>query len=388
MSGHGVGRSQPTGPLDPSLLPIKRRPSGQPDAPDPSLGGDHTAFSAVSGARRTARLTSLLPDSPFPVGAKAAAAPASPQTGHAPATGPIRLNLSAQLLPVDGVARNQAITGHYRQIHAAFADYMGDPPLSDWSRMAVAASSEVGGQLRDARDIRTSVQTLIDGREGNEVAAMRHLYGRLSEDGAVPKGAALLMASGGIDLSTVGGLGMALLGRGSSLLGDAKTRAVSAVVTSLESVERQLAAGNRAIFLTIAPAYEVFLAAETSQPPRDGIAALKDSPAVKEAPLIIEAFTFYKLARQTPNLTERSQYMQMANVLIARHEQQNVVQRYMEPIRNELRLVSPTLTYEPPGLQHRVKIFPSGGDWGNVEDRLLAISRVSQAFLSNDLKRS
>ena len=376
MSGSGIGRTPPTGPLDPSLVPLVRKQPGQADPADPGLGGDHTAFSAVSGGARRARLTSLLPDSPLPVGAKAAATSAS---------GPVRLTLSSQLLPVDGILRNQAITNSYRQVHAAFQSYMGSPALSDWSRLAVSASSEVGVQLRDARDIRTTLQTFTDGHTGNEMVALHHLRERLSETGSVPKGVGVLLASAGMDFSTVESLGKALLGGGRRFLGEAKNHSVGAVVTSLETVENQLAAGNRAIFLNITPAYEVFLAAETSQPPRDGIAALKESPIGHQAPLLVEAFTYYKLARQTADVTQRSQYMQLGNVLIARHEQQNVAQPYMEPIREELRKVSPTLSYPAPGGGPRIPIFPNGGDWGDVEDRLRAISKVSQTFLQADL---
>jgi hypothetical protein len=298
---------------------------------------------------------------------------------------PVRLNFSRQLLPVDGIQRNQVITGSYKHIHDAFQRYLGEPRLTDWSGLAVNASSEVGLQLRDARDIRQTLQTLTDGYTGNDPKALKQLYDRLGDDGAIAKCVCLMMTSAGFDMGTLAGLGSALLDGGVHFLGEAKNRSVGAMVGSLTKIEQQLAAGNRAIFLNIAPAYETFLAAETSQ--RDGIAALRQSPEFQQSPLLIEAFTYYKLAKQTTNPAERRQYVQLANLLIARHEQANIVQGYMEPIRDELRMVSDTLSFQPPGGGPRVKLFPKGGDWADVEDRLKAISMVSTLYLDHDMQR-
>jgi hypothetical protein len=343
------------------------------------MSQDQASFSAFAGpnARRGARLTTLLTDSPVPA--------ASPKAVSQQPIAPTRLQLSRQLLPVDGIQRNLAITGSYKQIHEAFQRYLGEPRLTDWSGLAENASSEVGVQLRDARDIRTCLQTLSDSSTGNDPRALSHLYDRLGEDGAMSKAVGLMMSNAGFSLDTLGGLGKALLSGGTSFLGEAKNRSVNAMAESLIRVERQLAAGNRAIFMSITPAYETFLEAETSH--RDGVAALRQSPDFADAPLLIEAFTYYKLAKQTPSATERRQYMQVANVLIARHEQANVVQPFMKPIYDELKFVSSDLSFQPPGGGPRVKIFPDGGDWANVEDRLKAISKVSTIFLDHDMQR-
>jgi hypothetical protein len=342
------------------------------------MSRDQASFSAFASphARRGARLTTLLSDPVAPPQQPISLAPVARTA----------LTVSGQLLPVDAIQRNQAITRSYQQVNSAFQAYLGEPRLTDWSGLAVNASSEVGVQLRDARDIRTTMQLLTDKQSGNGLQALRHLYARLGEDGAVPKAVGLMMSSAGFSTNTLEDLGLALLNGGTHFLNEAKNHSVNAMVDSLVKVERQLAAGNRAIFLNITPAYETFLAAESAH--QDGVAALKASPAFQAAPLLIEAFSYYKLAKQTPDLADRRKYVQAANLLIARHEQANIVQPYMQPIKDELGMVSDTLSFQPPGGGPRVKLFPNGGDWANVDDRLKAISMVSTIYLDHDMQRA
>lgn len=376
MPGHGVGRVPPTGPLDPSLVPLVRHPGAPRPAATPAMAHDHTQFSAFAGpnARRGARLTTLLTDPAVP-----------PQPVTLAPVARTTVAVSQQLLPVDAVQRNLVITASYQKVHAAFQAYLGEPRLTDWSGLAIDASSEVGVQLRDARDIRSTMQALTDGKHGNDAKALSHLYARMGDDGAMSKALGLMMTSAGFSVDTLEGLGKALLQGGTHFLGEAKDRSVNAMIDSLTTCEHQLAAGNRAIFLNIAPAYEVFLAAEAAH--RDGVAALQASPAGHDAPLLVEAFTYYKLAKATPDVTQRRQYVQLANLLIARHEQANIVQPFMEPIKGELRMVSDSLTFQPPGGGPRVKLFPNGGDWANVDDRLKAIGMVNAIYLDHDMQR-
>lgn len=374
MSESRIGRALPTGALDPAWL---KHPPHAPiqGSRTAAIGNDQAAISltALSPRRRPAT-------APLPLGFESAPTPlARPAT-----TRLVRLDTQSALLHVDPLSSNRAITASYTQINTAFRQYLGPHALSDWTALAENASTEAGLAIRQAREIRQALQTFVDGRVGGESQALAVLYDVLNQEGSISQGVSLVLANVGIDLATLGGMAKTLLFRDRRMAEASLRDSVMPVLDSLQNLERQLTIGNRTIYASIAPAYSLFLAAENQQD--DGIAALQAS-SYCDSPLLIDAFRNYKLARASDDRLTARMFMQQGNELIARHEQEHVLQPHLAPIRAEMRSMSSTLSYLPPGSQQRVRLLPEGGDWGDVNTRLQAISRVSRTFLDHDMAK-
>lgn len=372
MADGRIGRVPPTGALDPAWLTALPRANAAPAGP--SSASDMTSISRAALSSRRRPATAPLPlglDGPTPL-----ARPTSSPT--------VQWDTQSALRLVDPVASNKAITTSYTQIHTAFRQYLGPHDLSDWTALAENASTEAGLAIRQAREIRLALHTFIDGRVGGERQAAATLYEVLQQDDAVSQGIALMLANLGLDLATIGGMAKTLLFRDRRMAEASLRDSLRPILDSLETMERQLAIGNRTIYANIAPAYTLFLEAESRQD--DGIAALQAS-SYRDAPLLVDAFRHYKLARASDDRSTARMFVQHANELIARHEQEHILQPHLAPIRAELRAMSGTLSYQPPGSQQRVRLLPDGGDWGDVETRLQAISRVSRTFLDHDMAK-
>lgn len=373
MSESRIGRALPTGALDPAWLKHPPNTSIQASRTT-AIGNDQAAISltALSPRRRPAT-------APLPLGFEAPTPLARPS-----ATRLVRLDTQSALLHVDPISSNRAITASYTQINTAFRQYLGPHALSDWTALAENASTEAGLAIRQAREIRQALQTFVDGRVGGESQALAVLYDVLNQEGSISQGVSLVLANVGIDLATLGGMAKTLLFRDRRMAEASLRDSVMPVLDSLQNLERQLTIGNRTIYASIAPAYSLFLEAENQQD--DGIAALQAS-SYCDSPLLIDAFRSYKLARASDDRLTARMFMQQGNELIARHEQEHVLQPHLAPIRAEMRSMSSTLSYLPPGSQQRVRLLPEGGDWGDVNTRLQAISRVSRTFLDHDMAK-
>lgn len=230
----------------------------------------------------------------------------------------------------DSVARNGKITQTYKDLEVAMQAYLGTS-MSTWLTMGANASSECGKQL------------------GHN------------------------MIQDGLTMVTNPGAAIGFLTNGDAHLDD---------------FWAALKAGNREIYNTIAPAIQIFLAAEAKG--EDGVAALLASehyqkglmhnaahPSYSETAPLINALKALQQASRTSDPQAKADLIFESIKGIAIYEQKSVLGPIIgdpgDGAYETMKEISPAMAWTPPGTDEPVSLLPNGGNWADYDTRIAAI---------------
>lgn len=301
---------------------------------------------------------------------------------QAPEILPVPINPIDISHPVD---RNQAINQSYYQIGMALVARMGTPRLSNWCIFAQYASRQVGEWIRE---LSVSQQTVIDfltlparigtGAVDRAIADVTTLHQRyvmfepllglaMRQVGTQESNWKEFLHEG-LWRQVVRPLGQRLTG----LLGS-----LEHIKDMLRRIHQNLVFGNQKIYNDLAPELCRFLAglevaAKQQRPPE----VMTFSSARDPRGFLTEGFALYRQVyllghAGTPDPQHdqlRLQLMHRANLLFGCHEQLLILQPVFEQMREELRIMSQTMTLDDSLGSH--KLLPNGGDWGDFYQRM------------------
>lgn len=269
---------------------------------------------------------------------------------------------------LSGSQANATINQTYHHLSGGLNRYLGEPSLPNWMTFGQYASREAGTQINSLEDAFTALHTVRNSRDPLAIyravdEAMEHLSPELAKQ-------VVKLTRSQLDLPSLKDLLAIGLDPSVSVSGEV----VDLVEDTMGAVERlhtALVRGNVGIYANMAPAYDIFLAAESQG--EDGLEALRCqgyAPGGEQDPqgFLNEAFSRYQTARDLGEkavsapfterealLRERQALIHEANLYIGIQEQMVILQApeiYGDPdvaavvnAQGELTLTDPTGTH-------------------------------------------
>ena len=240
---------------------------------------------------------------------------------------------------LSGCQANAHINRTYHQLSGTLDRYLGEPSLPNWMTFGQYASREAGTQIDSLEDAFTALHTVRNSRDPREIyqaidEAMDHLSPEMAQQ-------VLKLTRSQADMPSL----KEMVAIGLNPVAGVTREVVDLLAETMDSVEHlhtALVRGNVGIYSNMAPAYDVFLAAETQG--RDGLEALRQSgyaPGGEKDPqgFLNEAFSRYQTARElgakakdaSPAerealLAERQALIHEANLYVGIQEQMVILQ--------------------------------------------------------------
>ncbi|MEB3238435.1 MAG: hypothetical protein VKO64_12530 [Candidatus Sericytochromatia bacterium] len=271
----------------------------------------------------------------------------------------------------DPLVQNTQVTRDYHALSESFRAWLGQPEHPSWMAFGQHASHEVGVALRSMALTRRLLAELKHGlsREPHRVhqwgpKVADDLAGIMAQQGALRQAVSMVLAEA--DLKTMDLLAPGLWPAAKLL------RAIPRVSRSVEAMAIRLEQGNRTVHDHIAPAFAIFLDAESKG--RDGVLALAAegyaSGQIRDPDgLIRDAFTAYQEARRTSEPAARAAAMHRGNLLLGIHEQKNVLQPIFDQVMREFGSASRGLAIHDPAGTYPV-LREGKGNWAKYDDRM------------------
>lgn len=282
---------------------------------------------------------------------------------------------------LSGVEANQQIVEAYSHFDAAFSDYLGNPPVANWTTFGKYAAREAGNAISQAERTHDALQEL-DLSAGASVTW--DLLRNPTELG--PFGMRLLgeAISGGVEDAWAEGGALSYIP--TVLAASVAVESVRNLAKDATTLRNGLVGANIDIYTNFAPAFESFLSAESAG--QDGVAAVRRETAAGRLDdpdgLLADALSCYQQARRLGQqaeaapaqrealLAQREALVGRANMLIGIHEQYHIAgEAFADPeFARLVGAVSPEMGLTDANGRTQLLANQEGGNWADFATRM------------------
>ena len=216
---------------------------------------------------------------------------------------------------LSGSQANAVINQTYHHLSAGLDRYLGEPSLPNWMTFGQYASREAGTQIDSLEDAFTALHTVKNSRDPLDIyRAVSEAMGHLSPEVAKQ---VLKLTRSQVDMPSLGDVLEFGLHPGVGLTGEV-VELFEETLAAVERLHTALVRGNVGIYANMAPAYDIFLKAESEG--QDGLEALRQNgyaPGSENDPqgFVNDAFTRYQEARELGKKAESAPFAEREALL-------------------------------------------------------------------------